>query len=142
MIAHHGVAGGVAGAPHFTEELGDLARQNALILQAAQQIVLGLLGRLIQADLRRHELRQQLGELPQLEKRSVRVVGKVALRKHTQAQELLVVLLQVGEVAGEKRQLVHRFVRVQPQMKYLWIDGGFGPKDIRLEMKARLHMVK
>jgi hypothetical protein len=35
--------------------------------------------------LRRHELRQKFGELPQLEKRSVRVVGKVALRKHTQA---------------------------------------------------------
>ena len=40
----YGVAGGVAGAPHFTEELGDLARQNALVLQAAQQVVLGLLG--------------------------------------------------------------------------------------------------
>ena len=44
MVARHGVARGVAGAPHFTEELGDLARQNALVLQAAQQVVLGLLG--------------------------------------------------------------------------------------------------
>jgi hypothetical protein len=24
----------------------------------------------------------------------------------------------------------------------LWPDGGFGPKDIRLEMEARLDMVK
>jgi hypothetical protein len=43
-VARHGVARGVAGAPHFTEELGNLARENALILQAAQQVVLGLLG--------------------------------------------------------------------------------------------------
>jgi hypothetical protein len=35
MVARHGVARGVAGALHFTEELGDLARQNAVILQAA-----------------------------------------------------------------------------------------------------------
>ena len=51
MVARHGVARGVAGAPHFTEELGDLARKNALILQAAQQVVLGLLRRLVQAAL-------------------------------------------------------------------------------------------
>ena len=44
MVTRHGVARGVAGAPHFTEELGDLTRQHALILQAAQQVVLGLLG--------------------------------------------------------------------------------------------------
>ena len=47
-------------------------------------------------------------------------------------------LLQVGEVTGEKRRLVHRFVRVQPQMEYLWIARGFGPKDIRLEMNVCL----
>ena len=43
-------------------------------------------------------------------------------------------LLQVGKVAGEKRRLVHRLVRIQPQMEYLSIDRGFGPKDIRLKM--------
>jgi hypothetical protein len=44
MVTRYGVARGVAGAPHFAEELGDLARQNALVLQAAQQVVLGFLG--------------------------------------------------------------------------------------------------
>jgi len=44
MVTRHGVARGVAGAPHFAEELGDLAWQYALALQAAQQVVLGLLG--------------------------------------------------------------------------------------------------
>jgi len=44
MVTHHGVARSVASAPYFAEKLGDLAREDALILQAAQQVVLGLLG--------------------------------------------------------------------------------------------------
>jgi len=80
--------------------------------------------------LRRHELCQKLGELPQLEQRGIRVVGKVALRQHAQAQELRVVLLQVGEVTGEKQRLVPRLVHVQPQMEYLWINRSFGPKAL------------
>jgi hypothetical protein len=115
MVTRYGMAGGIAGAPYFAKELGNLARQNTLILQAAQQVVLGLLWRLIQTDLRRYELCQKLGELPQLEERGIRVIGKVALRKHAQTQELLVVLLQTGEVAGEKRWLMHHLVHVQPQ---------------------------
>jgi hypothetical protein len=35
-----------------------------------------------------------------------------------------------------------RLVRVQPQVESLGIDGGFGPKDIRLEMQTSLDMVK
>jgi hypothetical protein len=93
---------------------------------------------LVQADFRRHELRQQLGKLPQLEERGVRVVGKVPLREHTQTQELLVVLLQMGKVTGEQQGLVHRLVRIQLQMEYLWIDRESGPKDIRLEMNMCL----
>src|SRR5207244_9853712 len=69
-------------------------------------------------------------ELPKLEQRGVRVIGKVALREQAQAQELRVVLLQVGEVTGEKRRLVHRLVHIQPQMEYLWSNRGFGPKAL------------
>jgi hypothetical protein len=94
MVARLGVARGVTGATHLAEELGDLAWEYALVLKAAQQVILGLLRRLLQADLRRHELRQKLGELPQLEERGVRIIRKVALRKHAQA--LRVVLLQMG----------------------------------------------
>ena len=47
-------------------------------------------------------------------------------------------LLQMGEVAGEQRRLIHRLVRIQLQMEYLWIERGLGPKDIRLEMNMGL----
>src|SRR2546425_1820998 len=39
-------------------------------------------------------------------------------------------------------EILPRLVGVQPQMQYLWPDGGFGPKDIRLETEARLDIVK
>jgi hypothetical protein len=44
MVTRHGVARGVASASHFPKELCDLTRENALVLQAAQEVVLGLLG--------------------------------------------------------------------------------------------------
>src|SRR5262245_4296997 len=107
MVARHSMARGVASPSHFPEKLSDLARENALVLQAAQQVVLGLLRGLIQADLRCYELSEKLGELPQLEERGIRVVGKVPLREHAQTQELLVVLLQVSKVAREQWRLTH-----------------------------------
>jgi hypothetical protein len=85
---------------------------------------------LVQADLRRHELRQQLGELPQLQECGIRVIGKVALRQHAQTQELRVVLLQTGEVAGEKRRFMHHLVHVQPKIEYLWVNRSFSPKAL------------
>src|SRR6266446_2016358 len=39
-------------------------------------------------------------------------------------------------------EILPRLVGVQPQMEDLGLDGGFGPKDIRLETEARLDMVK
>jgi len=53
------------------------------------------------ADLHRIEVVEHAEEC------GIRVVGKVPLCEHAQAQELCVVLLQVGKVAGEKRWLVH-----------------------------------
>ncbi len=44
MVTRHGVTCGIASASHFPKELGDLGRENALVLQAAYQVVLGLLG--------------------------------------------------------------------------------------------------
>ncbi len=61
-----------------------------MILQPAEEVVLGLLVRGVEADLGRDELSEQLGELPQLQQRGVRVVSEVALRKHAQAHELLI----------------------------------------------------
>jgi len=36
MVTGHGVAGGVAGSTNFSKELSNIARQNALILEAAE----------------------------------------------------------------------------------------------------------
>jgi hypothetical protein len=47
------------------------------------------------------QLRQEFRELPKLEKGCIRIVGKVSLGKHPEPQELLVVRLEMGEVAGE-----------------------------------------
>jgi hypothetical protein len=46
--------------------------------------------------------------LPQLEKAGVWVFRKVALRKHPDAQELLIVLLQLDKIADEVGARVHR----------------------------------
>jgi len=45
VIPDQRMAGGVACSPHFTEELSNLTRKNALLLQSADEIVLRLLRR-------------------------------------------------------------------------------------------------
>ena len=60
-----------------------------------------LLRRREQTDSGSEELGQYLGELTQLQEAGVRVFRKIPLRQHTQAQELFVMLLQLGEVGAE-----------------------------------------
>ena len=43
-------------------------------------------------------LREELCQLAQLEQRGVRILWEIPLREQTQAQELLVVLRELGEV--------------------------------------------
>ena len=43
VITRDAMRGGVAYAPNFTKELGDLAGQDALILETTDQVVLRLL---------------------------------------------------------------------------------------------------
>jgi hypothetical protein len=114
MVAYDRVIRGVARAPNFAEELSYLAREDALILQAAKQVVLRFFARRVQADLRGHQLREELGELAQLQERGVRVVGEVALREHAEAHELFVVLLEVREVADAPRMPRPRDARAFP----------------------------
>lgn len=97
-ITYDRVIRGVARAPNFAEELSYLAGEDALVLQAAKEVVLRFFARRVQADLRGHQLREELGELAQLQQRSVRVVRKVALRKHAQTHELFVVHSEVCKV--------------------------------------------
>jgi len=98
VISDQRVAGGVACPPDFTEELGNLARKDTLILQSADKLILGLLRRHIGTDIRRDMLREQLGQLAQLEQRGIRVLREIPFREQPQAQELLVVLRELGEV--------------------------------------------
>ncbi len=43
MVARDRVTRCVTGPPYFSEELRDLTREDALVLQASKQVVLGLL---------------------------------------------------------------------------------------------------
>jgi hypothetical protein len=80
-IACQAVVGVVAGAPNLVEEVADLARDDALVLQAAQQVGLLLVWRGEQSDVGSDQLGQQLGQLPQLQPAGVGVFREVALRQ-------------------------------------------------------------
>jgi hypothetical protein len=95
------MAGGVPGSPDLPEELRDLGGQDALVLKPPNQIVLGLARRLIFADIGRDVLREQLGELSQLEERGVGVIREIAFRQHAETQELLVMRFELGEIGPE-----------------------------------------
>ena len=100
MIASQPMIGIVAGLPDLMKQRTHLARHDALILQAAQQIDLFLICRRKQADVGSDQLRHQFGQLTQFQQAGVGVVGEVALRQQTEAQELLVVQAELSEVAG------------------------------------------
>lgn len=148
MAAHERVVRGVSGSPNLAEQLSNLARKDALVLQASQQIVLRFLARRIHADPCRHELRKQLGHLAQLQEGAVRIVGKIARRQHSQAHELGVMNLEVGEVRARGTALTshprlksagpcNRATTFQPE---LGIDPGVLPPVVpgdRNSMRAR-----
>ncbi len=67
MVSCQGVARGVARPPNLTEELSNVPRENALVLQAASQFVLGLCCRYELAYIRGDVLREQFGQLAQLQ---------------------------------------------------------------------------
>src|SRR5689334_23274550 len=94
----------VSGSAHFAEELGNVPREDSLILQSPKEIVLRLLARHIDPNLRRDQLSKQLSELPQLQQAGIRIIREIALREHPQAHELLVVGLEIREVCPKLRQ--------------------------------------
>lgn len=67
-------------------------------MKASDQLVLRLHRRLVHADLGRDMLREQLRQLAQFEQGCSRVLGQIALSEQAKAQELLVMLPEVGEV--------------------------------------------
>ena len=84
MISDQRMTGGVACSPHFIEELGNLARKDALLLQAADEFVLCLLRRHIDADMCRDMLGEELCQLAQLEQRGIRILREIPFREQTQ----------------------------------------------------------
>lgn len=64
-----------------------------MILQSAQEIVLGLFGRDIQANAGRDELGQNLAQLPEFEQGGIGIIGKISLCKHAKAHEFRFVRL-------------------------------------------------
>ena len=102
VVALQAMGRGVAAAPDLVEELGDLARDQAAVTQPAQQVELGLGGGFVQADLGRDHLTKELRELAELDQRGVGVLREVPLCQQPQAQELVIVFPEVGEVAAKR----------------------------------------
>ena len=92
------VAGRIAGAAHLAKHLKDLLRQDAQVVQAAQQFKLRILGGGVRADLERGQLRQQFRILLHFEDAGVGVVEEITFRQSAQPDKLLLVGLQKGEV--------------------------------------------
>ena len=112
VIPDNGVIRGVSRASNLSEQLRNFARQDTLVLQSTNQVVLSLFARREQADLGCQELSEKLGELTQLQESGVRILREVPLGKHSQTNELLVVLLELREVClrGAHPHAVHWFV--------------------------------
>ena len=98
MVAAQAMVGIVACLANLSEQRPDFAWNDALVLQSPDQIDLHLVGRREDSHVRRRELREQFGQLSELQEAGVRIVGKVALGKHPEAHELLIVRLEMSEV--------------------------------------------
>ncbi len=101
LIPDYGVIGFIPGASDFTKELMYLVWENALIAQPAETVVSAFIRLEREPDTGRSRPGEGLGELPQLKKAGVWVLGKVVFRQQPDAQKLLIVLLKLGKVAGE-----------------------------------------
>lgn len=78
VIAGERVAGGIATAADLAEELVDFVGEDAVIAEAAQELVLAVLWPVQESDAGGNQLGEPLGQLPQLEKAGIRIIGKIA----------------------------------------------------------------
>ena len=85
--------------------MGDFAGEDALILEPTEEIELRFFGIRIEPDLRGHELREQLGELPELQKSGIGILGEIPLGEHAKADELVVMGLEMREIGTRTCQL-------------------------------------
>src|SRR5262249_43505029 len=108
MIASECVACRIARATQFVEQLGNFPRDNPMILQPPQEIILRLLRRGEQANPCSGLLGQQLGELPQFQQTGVGIIREILFCQHAEPQELTIILLQMREIGLRKNRLCHR----------------------------------
>jgi hypothetical protein len=84
-----------------SETLANLDRHDAVVARAVQEFVLPVVWAVENADVRCDELGEKFRELSELEKAGVWILRKIPLREHPKAQQLLIVRLQMGEVAAQ-----------------------------------------
>jgi hypothetical protein len=108
MVARERVVGGVPRSSDLAEELVDFHGEDAVVAEPQEEFVLTILRAVEDADIGGDELGEELGELAELEKAGVRILGEIPFRQHAETQELLIVRLQMGEVAAEPRSGRHR----------------------------------
>jgi hypothetical protein len=91
---------GVAGDAQVVEEASHFPLDQPLRLQASVQGQLGFLDAGEDPKARGHLLGQPLPQLPQLDQRRIGILREIAFRQQPQAEQLLVVAAQLGEVGG------------------------------------------
>ena len=91
---------GVAGDAQVVEKASHFPFDQPLRLQASDQGQLGFLDAGEDPKARGHLLGQPLPQLPQLDQRRIGILREIAFRQQPQAEQLLVVAAQLGEVGG------------------------------------------
>lgn len=101
VVAGERVVGGIPGAADFAEELVDLVGEDAVVSQAAEKFVLAVVGAVKDADVGGDELGEDFGQLPEFQETGVWIFREIAFGQHPEAKKLLIVRLQMGEVAAQ-----------------------------------------
>jgi hypothetical protein len=86
---------------HLGEKLVDLAGQDALVPQTSEQLKLPLVRPVKHPHETCDHLREQFRKLAKLKQAGIGVVREVSLGQHAHAKELLIVLLEMGEIAEQ-----------------------------------------
>jgi hypothetical protein len=102
--------------------LVDLGWKNAVVPEAAQKLVLAFLHPIENPDIGRHELCQDLGQLPQFQEAGIGIVRKIPLAKHSEPQKLIIMRLQMREIAAQAEAGLHGIRRFER-----WRKCGMSP---------------
>ena len=78
-----------------------------MVPETGQEFVLAFTLPVQNPDAGRHELRQNLGQLPQFEDAGIGVLSEIAFRKHSEPQKLLIMRLQMSEIAAQALARLH-----------------------------------